>query len=230
MNPMKVPSAVEMYVLQKNAGETIRKQTIEGYGRLAEAHGYILEAASVPLFRIHGKERDLVKGAAHKSMLFASLFIGMSLVEDAIAEGRYLQAHALLRQEMETVARLVEVRKEIPKLESETPRVSHLEASLRRLYGELTGSAHVSSTPSLRSATLVEDHPDHPEMEVARFYPELDLPMARRTFGLHLTLWLYVVEELSHFHAEDGVFGDRESKFLNAAIAIMREENVLENE
>jgi hypothetical protein len=157
----------------------------------------------------------------------------MDLCERSIEEGRYLQAHALLRQEMETLAQLKAVRRG-SRNESRSPNISVLEQSLRRMYGELSSAAHVSDHHIVRQATSYEiTNADLPgPTSGSRFFTAFNEHLARTSFTLHLMFTLGVVEEymndVNAQHKEEDHFTARDSEALHLAIQLMRSEGMIE--
>src|SRR5260370_21266222 len=99
--PELVEAAATLYAVQKVCGDYVGEQSKAAYRRLVEAHLLITGVLATGLLRINGKITSITEGGEERNALFASYVIGMDLCERAIEEGRYLQAHALLRQEME---------------------------------------------------------------------------------------------------------------------------------
>ena len=227
-----IESAATLYAVQKNHGDTVREQTKHAYGRLVDVHLLTTGVLATGLLRINGKITPHTATNEERNALFANYVIGMVVCERAIEEGRYLQAHALLRQEMETLAQLKAVSAGERK-DRRSPNVKVLEKSLSRLYDELSAAAHVSKHHIVRAAT---------ELDVAgwnvpkqtngtRYFPAFDEGLARRSFGLHLILTLRLLEELSadvhKQHGDDG-FTERESEAVNLAVKLMIAEGMLE--
>lgn len=147
-----------------------------------------------------------------------------------------MQAHALIRQEVEILARMKEYRgREVERLEGYAPRVGALDEWLRRAYNDVTSSAHVSKAHKLRSATQLDD-PDWPlpdDTDGTRFYPEFDAATARQTFTVHLLLMAEVAVELFtdlKAHAATGteIVMDEDLDQVNAALRVMIDEGVIE--
>jgi hypothetical protein len=108
-NDLLEPAAT-LLAVQKIEGDKVRQPSRNAYGRLVSAHLLVNGVLWVLLRKSHGK-LDAYSRPRHESeALIASFVIGLSVREQAIEEGRYLQAAALLRQEMEVIAQLVAVR------------------------------------------------------------------------------------------------------------------------
>jgi hypothetical protein len=99
-----IESAATLYAVQKIYGDKVREQSKAAYRRLVDAHLLITGVLATGLLRTHGKIIPITDNSDERNALFASYVIGMEACKRTIEEGRYLQAHALLRQEMETLA------------------------------------------------------------------------------------------------------------------------------
>lgn len=213
--------------------DKVRQQTMPAYGRLTDAHLLLSGVLAAALLRISGKIVPAGDSTAELNGLFASFVIGMDTCERTIAEGAYLQAGALLRQEMETVARMVEVRQGRQR-DGRQANVAMLEESLARLYGSLSDAAHVAQPDIVRLAT---EH-DLEDMEVpgptsaARFFPVFNRETARRLFAVHLLLMGNLIQEMSIEHDErhndDDGFSARDVQAVQLAMALMQQEGMVE--
>lgn len=227
-----IESAATLYSAQKVYGENVREQSKVAYRGLLDAHLLITGVLAAGLLRINGKITPITATSEERNALFGSYVIGMGICERAIEEGRYLQGHALLRQEMEIVAQLkaVAAGRRRPK---GSPNLRALEQSLARLYGELSAAAHVSAPHIVRVATKLDvDAQGLPgPTSGTRYFSIFSEELARRSFGLHLMLTLRLLEELSidfhHQHGQDG-FTEREIEVVDLAVKLMTAEGVLE--
>jgi hypothetical protein len=146
-----IKSASTPYAVQKVYGDKVREQSRAAYRRLVDAHLLITGVLATGLLRINGKITPITYTSAERDALFASYVIGMEACERTIEEGRYLQAHALLRQAMETLAQLKAVTAG-KRNENRFPNVAVLEKSLARLYDGLSAAAHVWKHHMVRAA------------------------------------------------------------------------------
>jgi hypothetical protein len=185
------------------------------------------------ILKVDGKLVEASQVGQERTALFASFVIGMDLCENAIVEGRYLQALTLLRQELETVAQLTLISMGKRK-DGEAANLKVLEKSLVRFHGDLSAAAHVSKHDVVRSMTEL----DVSELDVpaftagARYYPAFNVNLARRAFALHLVLIVKVIEHMSveheERHAPEDRFGESESIAVHLAAALMKSEGVIE--
>jgi len=144
---------------------------------------------------------------------------------------RYLQALALLRQEMETLAQLKVVRAG-RRNEKRSPNVGVLEKSLARMYDELSAAAHVSKHDLVRSATTWDVSGDDLPGPTSgtRQFPVFDESLARRSFVLHLLLtrWLLAEMTIDLLERYDGEgFTEREAEAATLAELLMQTEGMV---
>lgn len=213
--------------------DKVHEQTLPAYGRLTDAHLLLSGVLSAALLRVNGKITPAGNNTAELNALFAAFVIGMDTCERTIAEGAYLQAGALLRQEMETIARMAEVRQGRQR-NGRQANVALLEESLARQYGSLSGAAHVARPDIVRLAT---EH-DLADMEVpgpasaARFFPVFNPETARRLFAVHLLLMANLIQEMSiefdERHTDADGFSARDTQAVQQAMALMQQEGLVE--
>lgn len=228
-----IEPAATLFAVQRIYGDQVRAQSMSAYGRLVDAHLLLTGTIGAALLRVNGKITEISATGDHRDALFASFVIGLDGCEHAIAEGRYLQAHALLRQEMETVAQLTAIQLGRHK-DGQTPNVGVLEKSLSRLYGDLSAAAHVAKHDVVRAATKW----DMSNVELSgptigtRYFPGFDEGLARRSFGLHLMLIARAIEQMSiHYsvqHAAEDQFQEADCEAVNLALSLMLAEGVIE--
>ena len=226
-------SAAALYAAQEIFGREVRTETRKCYGGLAEAHMLVSGVLGSAILRTNGKITPITSTFEEVNALYASFVIGLNLCELAIEEGRYIQACALLRQEMETVAQIKNVRvgKRNP---TRAPNIAFLEEYMKRLYGGLSDAAHVSKHHILRQVTVMEiTGRDFPEATIAtRYFPGFDGTFARRLFALHIMLIAYVIEEMSVDILErlpDDAFTPDDQDAITRAMSLMKEEGMLES-
>lgn len=218
--------------IQKVSGDAVREETRAALGDLRDAHLLVVGIAGSFMLRTNGKLAPFDADRDARGALFATLIMGLGLCEQAIEEGRYLQSHALLRQELELLARLVAIRTGTGRA-GRTANVAGLEASLKRLYGSLSDAAHLTRSDLVREATrLSVETPDDPgSVSGTRYFPAIDRDVARRSFALHLYILIHVIAEISGDIAAalpDAFITEEEARALNLAIRVMMREGMLE--
>lgn len=223
--------AATLFAVQRVHGDKVREQTMKAYGRLIDAHLLIMGVPASALLRANGKIIPSTPTSEERDALFASFIIGIDACESAIAEGRYLQALALLRQEMETLAQLKAVRAG-KRNEKQSPNIGVLEKSLARMYDELSAAAHVSKHDLIRSVTAWEFSGDDllGPTNGTRQFPVFNEDLARRSFALHLMLTRWILAEMAidllKRHDGDG-FTRRETEAATLAELLMQTEKMV---
>lgn len=227
-----IEPAATLYAVQKVFGDQAKAKAMAAYGRLIDAHMLATGVLASGLLRINGAVVEGDQTAFERDALFAAFVIGLEPCERAIAEARYLQAHAMLRQELEILAQLKAVGANRRKPNS-APNVAALEQSLARLYGGLSAAAHVSRHDIVQSATAWDGEMDGlpGPTNMTRYFPETDAGLARRSYALHTYMILRLVEELSvdlGSRHQSAAFTDAENEALTLAIDLMAAEGMLE--
>jgi hypothetical protein len=224
LRPKSIPEAAGMLAAYERAmNKRVREQTLPVLGHLATANMLATGTIGSALFRVNGRvSLTKLDGKAHDSgNLMAGFVLGMDVTESAIMHGRYLQASALVRQEIETMAALDEVKRGV-RIDGVTPRVSAFDETIRRLYGQLTDAAHVSNRSIVRSASAYQGPVSGlPEDSVARrYFPVLDVNLARGLYALHTLITIHIAEQMNAQFAE--MYGEgftaEENEALRSAV------------
>jgi hypothetical protein len=223
--------AETLYGAQKVVCDQVRSNTKAALGRIVDAHLLVRGVLAGVLLRTDGKRIE--DGILHQErrVLFASYVIGMPLCEQAIEEGRYLQAFTLLRQEMETLAQIVTShagKRKPGKLAS----VAVLGKDISRIYGDLSAAAHASNH-DMASDLLTEVMESEEAISRATyFYPVENMNLARRAFALHLVLTMNLIGQVSidynKAHPNEG-FGPLDQEALNLAMDLLKSEGMVED-
>jgi hypothetical protein len=228
-----IEAASTLFAVQVYQGERVREQSLAAFGKLVDAHLLTMGVLGTALLRVNGKFSETTPTSIQRNALFASFVIGIPVCERTICEGHYLQAGALLRQEVETLAALSEVTAGNRK-DGRVPNLGSLEPSIARLYGDLSAAAHVAKHHIVNAATewnqSIYGAPG--PAAVARHFPVFDESVARRFYALHIYLILRLVEQLSiDFSAQrHDAFTQREARAVGVAINLMIEEKALERD
>lgn len=124
--------------------------------------------------------------------LIASFVQGLNFVERLITEGYYIRAAALLKQDVETLARIEECKKGLA-TDGRTPNVKHI-PNIGRSYGELNEAAHVA-VPDVLKNLLFSLHAE--EVHGVSSVPTLVEEAAVGLYRLHCFLsWRMALEAL----------------------------------
>ncbi len=225
--------AVALTARQKAAGDKVRERTKADLGRLSDAHLLTCGVLAGVLRRTSGLPMKRSAATEERMVLFASFVVGLPLFEQAIEEGRYLQAMALVRQAMETLAQLVGSHhgRRVP---GKTVPVNILGTDIARAYGDLSAAAH-NANHDLASGLLTREmrEPLLPGASRARFFfPVENKGLARQAFALHLVLLMNLIGQAALDYNKaysGGGFGPRDKEALDLAAELMRAEGVLDS-
>ncbi len=152
---------------RKNAEETGRDFT----EHIVLAHRLAL-AGIISMLRRHEKapvrtQLEKVEPLTNRLVLVISFVQGSYHCYEAIAKGLYVQAAALLRQEMETVAALVDARKSVgndrrarPKNKGQQVGKGNIAWGMNRLHGGLSSATHLTDPKLLDGLYRTDARPD----------------------------------------------------------------------
>lgn len=215
--------------LQASAGVDAKSQTLKALGRLTSADTILKGLVFRALHKMHGKRMPFEDKSHRISALIANFVLGLSVVEVAIFEARYLQAAALLRQEAELLANLIETRN--GKIEdSKPPHIAVLGTLLRKTYGELSDIVHTKKRyPISVTSVAGAEHEMGDETAVTGLTPRANADSARMAFAYHLCFMEKFVRELDHDLREryDSSFSDLEIGCLNIVWQILEAEQLI---
>lgn len=219
-----------IYAAQKYAGDRVREATRNALGQMLDAHLLVSGVMAGVLLRTDGKRCPQGDHYQERRVLFASYVVGMPLCEQAIEEGRYLQALTLLRQEMETLAQIVTSHCG-KRQKGKQATMAVLGKDIARVYGDLSAAAHASNH-AMASELLTAELEGHETISTATyFYPVENKKLARQAFALHLLLSIRLIQQISidylKVHPKDA-FGPNDVEAVNLALELMAAEGMVE--
>ena len=213
--------AEEFFDGQQRARTANRVKFESDVGDFLFAREALVSAIALCLKRFGGKKwpDDLDKEIAEKTAQVAQLSMhfmhGLDLCENAIAEGLCGQAAALMRQQMEIIGAIDEVRKgnRVPK---RTPNIGSLPNELKSQYGGLSELTHAAVPDNLHQL-LTDVRGDLVGAAITPLYqPDLALFLYRLEIGLLLE---FVVRQERALKAAYGeAFDDEETKLIKLAV------------
>jgi hypothetical protein len=197
-------AALYLWVAHDVMRESSTKSAVAELGEIAQAYSW----------RSVSWRQQQSRGA-----ILAGFIVGLTLVERAILGGFSAQAAALVRQELEAIAALEEIRQGC-RTERRTPNVRHVPSIPGSLYSDLSKAAHFADTATLRSATVyrgeMEGEPGPAEKWLLS--PQHVPGTTRRLFGMHILLLLHLAEHQAlESTAEDIQTVSRVLQLLNSA-------------
>ena len=206
---------------QRKKRAQVREQSKKVYGELLRAHWLALSVIANATSAVSSKPGKSDTSLAQMLSLSASFIQGIDICEFAISEGLYFSASALLKQEMETIAAIREVRSKVRK-SGITPNVRSF-GEFAVLYGDLNKLAHVGEPDLLQevvSISLSEGQAGAP------LFPVFNPKLAKVLYGTHTSLVVMLAVEvgliLEDLYGKE--FGDVEVKLLVKAGDLLAQE------
>ncbi len=220
-----IKAGAEFQGIQLEQNEVVRKESKAVYGQLNTAYilatGIIAELVTSRVGEAAKTNEDISRSLA----LTASFIQGMGLTEDAISEGFYVQATALLKQELETLARIAEVRVGVAK-DGSTPNVKHVAFGLKTTYGDFNRIAHVAQHDALSWLVALPKIDELlPVSLTARFQDEI----AQELYARHVTHLLILFSEITILYEEMYALklSEEHAKYACIAFDILKKEGYL---
>lgn len=232
LKPVIIEAAATLLGTQQIMQKEVRQKSLDAYKRLTEAHLLSTGAIGSALARFNGKRSSSKQTATDhdRNALVASFVIGLDIVEQTITGGYYLQAAALLRQELETLAALAEIDLGT-RQEGRVPNIRSIE-QVKHLYGDLSAAAHVANRTILTLTTSLPKSPKATPTDttVTRYFPAFDESIARCLYSTHILMMLLLAKQLDanlqHSHREG--MTALEQNCLQAALRILLEEKCID--
>lgn len=194
-------SGINLLVEQVQERKAVRERSKNVCPDLLYAHGMALGIIR-EIYNSHiGVIGRTNKSISNKLVLIATFIQGIDLCEIAISEGLYVQASALLKQELETIAAINECTGDCRK-NGRTPNVAFVGFGLNKEYGFLNGSGHVSDLTTfeeLYKATLFETVE---EKEPISLVPIFNKEQICYLYSMHIILILQVIDQLIELYKE----------------------------
>lgn len=190
--------ATKLRELQVDAGYEIHEQSRGNFGELLTAH--MLAVGVIATAVNQGRERSEIGNDVQQQIALISSFIqGINIVDYSISEGYYIQAIALIRQELETIVEIEELNKGNTAA-SETLKVAHVPWSLVKLYGDLSNVDH-NAVHNMLENILAPDstelQEDTAQLLMVQKYNE---QRSWRLFGLHVSLLILLAIHIHEYY------------------------------
>lgn len=157
-----------------------------------------------------GKKSDSIN---KRQNLIATYIKGITIENDTIFFGQYTKASTILKQSLEILTRMFEVKKGVEK-EGKTPQASNLPKDFRKFNGHLNKIAHPSNSniiDNLLTKINIENQ------TYISFLPEFSIEFSKIMFDLHILILYSIVFEKMVLTTE--IYG-------NEVIKIMQERKV----
>jgi hypothetical protein len=213
--------------------ESATKAAVAELGEIAKAYALALHVVVSASSRAEGKFAEYTSTSAKRDSILAGYMVGLTLMEHAILGGYNAQAAALVRQELEAIAALQEIRLG-SRNERRTPYIRHVPSVPTRLYGDLSNAAHFSHSATLRAITgyrgEVEGAPGPTAMWLLS--PQHIPEGTRRLFALHTLLLLNFAEHQAEHYQENHNMESTEDELqsFEQALALLRQAGAIESD
>lgn len=198
-----------------NNGQKIRIECENFYGdNLIKARQLILTTyyyLADSKQAIPGKRNDI---RGKRLVLITTFFHGEAITERAISEGNYVIASAALKQEIEILTRLYELREE--KRLNNVPNVSNAPGNFKLHYGDMNNIAHITKSELLEKFLCVSKSDD---ITGCSMMPFCQLEPAKVFYELHLNLCYTILWEAVTLHQE---MYDDEEKILLPVLKLLK--------
>lgn len=204
---------------QKQARSLNQSDSLADMRELAFAHALLVGVIASMLEANNGKKVPASNETITRSFVITGAFVqGISLCEQSILQGQYVQAGALIRQEFDALTALSEIRKGKRK-DGSTPNAKYAPQKGARHYGELSALTHLSDHRILDQ--LIGYNTSWGDF--AATVPQYKKANGLRMYGLHAAYVLGIVEELRGLYGE--MFGyecdQKEIEVIDNAFSIL---------
>lgn len=180
----------------KIQAQEIRNKSEKAYGNfLIEARLLMITAlADLQIIRagIPGKTNEKLGEILQLTTIF---WQGQFCTEQMIAEGQYIKASAVIKQDIEIITRIAEIKKGIAK-NGKTPNVKHAPSMLNLHYGDMNDIAHVSKSAWLDTLTSI----DKGTFRAVSIQPIFHEGISKNLYGIYLSIFYNILlEEIELF-------------------------------
>lgn len=166
----------------------IREKSYESYGKdLISARMMLISALSYLMIVREGIPGETNHKIGQMLQQVAIFYQGEIYTEKTISEGQYIKASALVKQELEILARIAEI-DEGEEKDGKTPRISSLPREFREQYGDMNDIAHVAKIGYLDLFSSI----DKSNFRGVSFQPVFHAGVARCLYETHVYVFYYV--------------------------------------
>ena len=197
MTPKQASNISDLYKILAQSENEVKIQSRQNYEDLWLAYN----TAGDLLFKLvaqgESDPSEVSDSCSKRVSLTANLIQSTFIVEHLISSGYYWAASAVLRQHMETLARVIEIREQRGTQLHKPPNVSVLPFRLPKNYGRLSELCHTSKNE------ILSDFSECPEGEgVASTRPYYKKEWSINLFSLHIAHLVALILEICWLYAE----------------------------
>ena len=149
----EIPS---LRVVLERMADAVAQESYAKYGGLWDAYVKVCEILSKQIVQGNGNAGAVLGSVSQRISITSGLLQSVVLTEKLISSGYYWGASVILRQHMEALARVIQIRKGIYD-ENKTPNVAVLPINLKENYGRLSELAHLTKGELLSDFALDKD-------------------------------------------------------------------------
>lgn len=181
----------------KDAAQQVRNVVEKSNDGLWEAYNLVGNLIYT-LVEFGAREPNIVpESCSIRVSLTANMVQSFYAVENLISSGAYWSASAVLRQHMETLARIIEYRKGENRVDKKPPNVKNLPFNMAPNYGGLSELCHTSG------GEILGDFSECSEGEgIATTIPKFREEWAKDYFSLHIAHMLALAIEIYFLQEE----------------------------
>ena len=221
----------------RDAHSTMSAANFEAASReltdILEAYRLVIEIIASAASRTQGTYQRSSADTAQIEGVLSVFIAGLTLVEYAILSGYTAQAAALVRQELEAVAALEEI-KVGRRIDGKTPNIRHLPNIPGHVYSELSELTHFSRSSALRLVGQYRsEDPDAPENTEQWLLSPQHVPnTTKQLFALHTVLLLhFALHQSAHYASLQGTMpAAQDAPEFQQAVTILKRAGVIEND
>ena len=200
---------------------------------ILEAYRLAIEIITAAASRTQGSYQRTNADATPIEGILSGFIVGLTLVEYAILSGYTAQAAALVRQELEAVAALEEI-KVGRRIDGKTPNIRHLPNIPGRVYSDLSELTHFSRSSALRLVGQYRgEDPDAPENTEQWLLSPQHVPnTTKQLFALHTILLLhFALHQSAHYASLQGAAPAAQDELeFQQAVNILERAGVVESD
>jgi len=171
--------------------QVMREKTEQVYGHSLIAARLLMITALADLqsFRagIPGKTNEKLGDVLRLIVVF---WQGQFCTEQMISEGQYIKASAVIKQEIEIITRITEVKQGVAK-DGKTPNVKYAPSMLNLHYGDMNDIAHISKPAMLDTLTSF----DKGAFRGVSIQPIFHEGISKKLYEIHLSIFYNIVVE-----------------------------------
>lgn len=180
------------------AADDVRQQSKASFGVLWDAYSRAGETLVDLTVQGETSAVNVTESQSIRISITANLIQSATVPQHLISSGFYWAASAILRQHMEALARVIELRGGAIRRSSNTPQVALLPFKLKQNYGRLSELAHLSRGEFLAGFAQIPGGDE----TTASAKPVFQKEWAHDLFSVHLAHLAALIVEIHLLHAE----------------------------